>query len=112
MHSKTYKGIEDGPWTIHHNGDYSGDVVITINTYHPNRTYSERIDYFTNVEQRASMQRLIHAPEDLAPDGYEVKIPYELMERIVADKIRMDMMEKVEQMDEKEILAIAVRNLF
>lgn len=104
MHSHDYMGIEDGPWTVHHNGDYSGDIYIQINTYHPHRTYSERVVRFENQAQREHMKTLIHAPEDLAPDYYEVKIPFELMKRIVAEKVRSDMIERIEEMDANELL--------
>lgn len=109
MHSHEYKGIEGGPWTVHHNGDYSGDVHIQVNSYHPNHTYEQRVEFFDNTTQRLMMKPLIHAPDDLAPDYYEVKIPFELMKRIVAEKVRSDMMERIEEMEPDEILRELMR---
>lgn len=109
MHSHEYSGIEGGPWTVHHNGDYSGDVVIEVNTYHPNHTYEQRVTFHDLSAQRKEMQRLIHGPDDLMSDGYEVKIPFELMKRIVAEKIRSDMMERIEEMEPDEILRELMR---
>lgn len=105
MHSTELRGIEDGPWIVHHNGDYSGDVEIQINTYHPAIKYKERVDFINNKYQRESMQELIHDPlTDQYPDFYQVKIPFKVLEQIVANKVRMDAIEKIDEMTSEEIL--------
>lgn len=110
MHSKTML-IEGEEWNLHHNGDYSGDVVIFVESYHPVRAIDpERVTFVDNSAQRASMSKLIHDPiRDLLSDGYEVKIPFEIMKRLVAEKLRMDMVTRLEEMDEDQLLSTRVR---
>jgi hypothetical protein len=100
----------DGKFTVHHNGDYSGDVRVQIPTYHPSQEYSARVVFYNNSDQRDRFAKLLHTPEDLIPDFYEVDIPFDLMKQIVADKLRMDYIERFEQMTSDEVLSYAFIN--
>lgn len=107
MHRRTYGGL-----TVHHNGDFSGDVHIIVPTYHPNKNYDpEAVQFVANATQRADMQRLLHGPDDLLPDYYEVKIPFRVMIDMVAEKLRRDLISELEQMEEFKILRLAQRRL-
>ena len=110
MHSTTH-WIDGHKWHTNHNGDYSGDVLVHIETYNPERKVNgeDRVEFVDNSAQREKMKPLIHAPDDMGSDGYTVSIPFELMKNIVADKLRMDILERLEDMDSDEILATRVK---
>src|SRR4051812_6355932 len=109
MHTTTIRA-EGREWTVHHNGDYSGDVHIFIETYNPEKNVdADRVQFIDNSRQREYMKPLIHAPDDMASDGYEIKIPFEIMKSLVADKLRDDMISRLEDMGVDELLASRVR---
>jgi hypothetical protein len=109
MHSTTH-WIDGHKWEMNHNGDYSGDVFFYIETYHPERKVNgeDRVEFIDNSAQREKMKPLIHAPDDMESDGYTVSIPFELLKKIVAAKLRMDIIERFEDMDADELLATRV----
>lgn len=108
MHTDIFDTVEGGKFTVHHNGDYSGDVKINIPVV---GLQDERVTFQDMSEQRERFGKLIHAPEDLMKDFYEVSIPYQLLEQIVADKLRDDLMSKIEEMTTSEILGLAMRQM-
>jgi hypothetical protein len=109
MHSSTYD-TKEGEFTVHHNGDWSGDVVVNIPVYHPHHIFPEkRIEFHDNTEQRERFRKLLHSPEDLMPDYYSVEIPFDLMKQIVADKLRSDYISRFEEMSSDEVLSWAFK---
>lgn len=114
MHNSTFR-VDGQTFSINHNGDYSGDVIFFIETYHPKKKttndYEEsRVSFVDNSDQRNRMVKLIHDPvEDLASDGYEVSIPFEVIKRLVAEKLRSDMVARIEDMNEDELLSRMVK---
>lgn len=110
MHSTSHN-VEGHKWHTLHNGDYSGDVRIIIETYNPERPVNGegRVEFIDYSDQRNQMKPLIHAPEDMYSDGYTVDLPFELLKKIVADKLRDDIMSRLEDMDADEILATRVK---
>jgi hypothetical protein len=97
MHSETYevrngKVVDDGPafpltylteeFRVHHNGDYSGDV------------------WFTGVSPNR-----VEFPED-SLDVEVIKLPYELLEKIVMDKVRREMINRLMELDESSFKSV------
>lgn len=115
MHTDRFNTVTDGAFTVHHNGDYSGDVKIVIPTYHPNINYPKRVEFHDHSNSREkilSQKYLVYGDSDLIPDFYEVDLPFELLKQIVADKIRNDLMARVEEMDSDEVLRVAMQHLW
>jgi hypothetical protein len=80
MYSGDYHGGGTELFTVQHSGDFSGDVII-------------------NLEQPRVVK--------LVGSGvHEVTIPFEVLARIVAEKIRGDEIAEYEQMDWKTILGV------
>lgn len=74
MHSKQF----DGEITIHHNGDYSGDVKINVPKH--------RVEEF-------------NAPNSV----YEIEIPFEVLRSLVLDYIRNRTISNFESMTDDDL---------
>jgi hypothetical protein len=77
MHTTHFK-IDGQPYTVHHNGDYSGDVIIAL----------------------AGGDEPYVAETELRP------IPFQLMEKLVAEKVRDERISALEQMEPKRLLGL------
>jgi len=67
--------------TFHFNGDYSGDVGIVVP--------AERVKAIRGVYVGASI---------------EIRVPFDDLQKLVASKIRTDLISRVEQMSDDELL--------
>jgi len=79
MHTFDYDDPEKGEIFVHHNGDFSGDVIINIDSKAVNKY-------------------------ELESNRVEVHLPFELLQDLVMSKIRSDMIQNLEQMSSNELL--------
>lgn len=85
MHTSTYREDEDGrPTTFHHNGDYSGDVIVNIPT--------QDVRDITGVT-----------------DTIQVAIPFANMRALVLDQIRSEIVGQFEHMSPAELVTWLTR---
>ena len=82
MHSTDwYDNETDRTWTVHHNGDYYGEVIIVL----------EPGDYHEGP-------------------GQDVRIPFELMKHVVGNYLNMQMVGRLEQMSGIETIDSLIRS--
>jgi hypothetical protein len=107
MHSGTYtvnvgrytsasaSGYQETPedFQVHFNGDFSGDIWVDLRL----RQAADRLD----VQHIGDADSL-----------YTVKLPYYLLEQIVMDKLRQDLVSKIEQMESSEFKELLKLVLF
>jgi hypothetical protein len=97
MHSRTYQydaprypfgqGSETKEMRVHRNGDYSGDIQFVV--------ANEEIDYTADT---------------MGENGTsQVRIPYEVIEQIVLDKLASDRVSALEQADHHDLKKLLFR---
>lgn len=97
MHST--QGVTKGVM-FHHNGDYSGEVVITVNDNAAWEFQSDRVYQY-------------RPPNDdfMIPGYHELRIPFEDLKRMVAMYVYKEKARRVEELeDDDEILGIPKEN--
>lgn len=77
---------------IHHNGDYSGEVLIVMPT--ETRTYGGRLE--------ASVQTLHHPPHQ------EIRVPFSVLEELVGQKVLSEKTSKLERLSGREAIKEAI----
>lgn len=88
MHTTEHDG-----YTVHHNGDYSGDVIVVLPDQKRDRFGDEPVKIRSREENGLVVER-----------WFEVTLPFDLLERLVADKLRDEMIGRLEQADTGELL--------
>jgi hypothetical protein len=98
MHS-TDITLPRGPITVHHNGDYSGDVLVPV--YKNTRCVpGDHLEY-----------TIFEAPETAVTVPEYIGIPFEVMKTLVADHLRSDLMSMLEDMSSDEVLDYLIGRL-
>lgn len=90
MHSSDYTSNSDpeyGEVTFHHNGDFSGFVTVVM----PSDNCEMALEHRTNT--------------------VSVQLPYDVIEKLVLDKLRREVVSKLESMDDGEFRDFAKRVL-
>ncbi len=80
--------------TFNHNGDFSGDVKITIPTYYAGGAVQEKYVYLPNA-----------GPEDVE-ETVTIQVPFGDLKRLVASYVLSRRIEKLEQAEDDEILGV------
>jgi hypothetical protein len=73
MHTTTFTDNEGYEWTVHHNGDYSGETLIDV--------------HHSRVEINDDNVPLL---------THTVKLPFELLEGLVGDRMRSEAIARLE----------------
>lgn len=77
MHTTTWEDHNDeeaGHITMHHNGDYSGDVIFIINRGSPTLTVEIPFAALERLVGQKKQEEIISALEDLTPEEIIAKM--------------------------------------
>lgn len=88
MITSKYGDFEEGTTTFHHNGDFSGDVTIVRGA----------------VESEADYDRLGPARQEV-----QFEVPYEHLEKLVIDKLRSDIISKLENASHEQLKKLFIQ---
>ena len=98
MHS-TVVQTDEGTYVCNHHGDYSGRIKVMVNINPPDN--AEGIKPAT-LHWKDSTFRDPRSGEVV--EQHEIEIPFEVMFQLVADKVRREMISKIESMSSGDLL--------
>lgn len=89
MHTSDVTDDDGRQWAIHHNGDFSGDIVIDLQ-----ETDFEK--YLAPIEVRAEAEAIARERGYETREFFSVKIPFAVMKELVGRYLRDEQMSQLE----------------
>lgn len=102
MHTSRY-AIDEQLFTVHHNGDWSGDLKIRFRANLPVDPDNPELS-----EKRVVFEKEVDAERAgvYIPEMYTVTLPNDLVRKIVADQISEKLISALERLDSEDILGL------